>query len=317
MNERPSFQFYPRDWLNDLDLQGCSLQAQAIMIAFLCVSHDSQEVGFLSIGREKKDPFSDQKFAKKCSKIFRIAPKKFQKILRELVDSGVLKQDDEGCVYCARMVRNQRISDIRSAAGRLGGNPDLLNQTDKQSSKQKPTPSFTTSFSSSSSLNTPPTTPPSAQSQGSCGRVFSRDEEDCIRLLVKYATKTSPAGLERTLRQKAREGCLDKSRLEELRAKEKEEQRLQAERDAQIERVQAYEKIRARQEVAHQAKDAERLKAARETAQKLRAQRLAAQGKNGVEGPVTSLSSPVGDDARTVPPAESGDGGTTWTYSKI
>lgn len=299
MNSRPAFQFYPRDWLGDLDLQGCSLQAQGIMMSFICVTHDSPEYGVLCIAGEKSDPFSDQKFAKICSKIFRITPKKFQKILRELVDANVLKQDDEGWIYCARMLRDQTLSEVRSAAGKRGGNPNLV----KQNSKQYSTPTTTTTSSSSPSIRTPPTTPPSAQSQSSCGRVLSRDEEDCIRLLVKYATKTNPAGLERTLRQKAREGCLDKSRLEELRAKEKEEQHLKAERDAQIERVQAYEKIRARQEVAHQAKEAELLEAARETAQKLRAQRLAAQGKNGAEGPVTSQAE--FSAACSVPPAES------------
>ncbi|MEZ7195985.1 hypothetical protein [Pseudodesulfovibrio karagichevae] len=304
MNSRPAFQFYPRDWLNDLDLQGCSLQAQAIMIAFICVTHDSPEYGVLWVAGEKRDPFSDQNFAKKCSKIFRITPKKFQKILRELVDSNVLKQDDEGCIYCARMLRNQALSEVRSAAGKCGGNPYLI----KQSTKQNPPPLTTTTFSpSSSSLSskTPPTTPPSVQEQGGCGRVLSADEEDFIRLYAKYNTKTNKAGLVETLKKRALLGTLDLSCLDALRSKEREDLRIERAREASIQRVKQAEANQKRREVEQQAAEAERQKEGRRVAEKFRAQRLAALAQNGEEGPVTSLSSPVGDDARTVPPAES------------
>ena len=222
MNSRPAFQFYPRDWLSDLDLQGCSLPAQAIMISYICVTHDSPQYGVLCIAGEKRDPFSDHKFAKKCSKIFRITPKKFQKLLRELVDANVLKQDDEGWIYCARMLRDQALSDMRSAAGKRGGNPNLVKQKVHQSSKQNLTPSTTSSFSPS--LKTPPTTPP-PESEGKSGDVsgeLSDEQKEYIILATKHrAREESKIGYARTLTRRAKAGELNIEDLDNLRKLEK------------------------------------------------------------------------------------------------
>ncbi|MEF2146385.1 MAG: hypothetical protein V3573_13145 [Desulfovibrionaceae bacterium] len=290
MNPRPSFQFYPRDWRNDLDLQGCSLPAQALLINFICVVHDSDKYGVLCISGAKSDPFADQDFAKKCAKIFRITPKKFQKLLRELLDSGVLKQDENGAVYCNRMLRDQRLTEARRAAGKRGGNPNLLNQKDNQN----PTPSSSTTSSFSTSLKNTTTTPTNSSLSpgavvGSCCQISS-DEEDCIRLLTKYAATKNPSAFERVLREKARQGDLDISRLSELREMEAKEIKQIKANEMAMRRAKMIEELNAKEEKEHLQKTMKYVEMKR---------------RKGEEGPVTSLSS--GDDACLVPPAASGE----------
>lgn len=306
MSQSPSYQYYPRDESNDMDLQGCSLAAQGLMSNYRCITYYSHKCGFLYVGAEKKNPFSDQKFAKKCAKIFRTTPKKFQKLLLELVKSTVLKQDEDGCVYCARMVRDHELREKRRAAGKLGGNPNLVKQKVNQISKQNPTPS--SSSSSSPSKKTPTTTsPPSTSVQGGCGRVLSSDEEDFIRLYAKYNTKTNQAGLVDALTKRALSGVLDLSALDVLRAKEREELRIEREREAQIQRVKQAEANRKRRESEQQVAEVERKKESRRVAEKFRAQRLAAQVENGAEEPIGALSKSADFDACPVPPTRSAE----------
>jgi hypothetical protein len=77
--KRPSFQFYPGDWLRNSNLRRCSKAARGVWVDLLCFFHDSDEYGIIrwplveianAIGAPVKD-------------------------LRELATKGVLKGDDE------------------------------------------------------------------------------------------------------------------------------------------------------------------------------------------------------------------------------
>lgn len=48
MNKRPSFQFYPADWLKDPDLQICNMSTIGIWINILCRMWESKKEGLLS-----------------------------------------------------------------------------------------------------------------------------------------------------------------------------------------------------------------------------------------------------------------------------
>ncbi len=48
MNKRPSFQFYPADWLKDPDLQICTMSTIGIWINILCRMWESKKEGVLS-----------------------------------------------------------------------------------------------------------------------------------------------------------------------------------------------------------------------------------------------------------------------------
>jgi hypothetical protein len=78
--KRPSFQFYPGDWLGNAKLRRCSDAAQGVWMRVLCLMHDSDEIGVL------RWPLADIGAAIG-------AP---MELLLELVRKGVMKGCDSG-----------------------------------------------------------------------------------------------------------------------------------------------------------------------------------------------------------------------------
>ena len=87
-----------------------------------------------------------------------LSPKKTQKTLKTLHGFGVYSVDENGVIYSRRMVKDEKIRQIRANAGKLGGSP-LLKQKVKQTGKQKQTPSSSSSIPSSSSKEDTPKSP--------------------------------------------------------------------------------------------------------------------------------------------------------------
>lgn len=145
----PAFQFYPNDWLSDMNLRMCSVSTRGIWIDLLCLMHKSKKYGFLV---QKVDGKWSNMSPKIIQKLTGLTTKRIINGLRELAKNDVIKYDENGLIYSKRMVKDQALRDVRKKAGSLGGNPVLLNQTDKQTSNQKTTPSSLSSSSSSSSV---------------------------------------------------------------------------------------------------------------------------------------------------------------------
>lgn len=145
-NKAPSFQFFPEDWLSNLKLQLCSMTSQGLLINLMCLMHQSQKYGYLLINGLQINH-------KQLTKLLRMNYKTFNMALNELILCGVLKQDESGILYCKRMVDDYRLREIRREAGKLGGNPNLVNQKDNQSNNQNSTPSSSSSSTTSSSGN--------------------------------------------------------------------------------------------------------------------------------------------------------------------
>ena len=144
--KRPSFQFYPADWRKDPALSACSLAARGLWIELMCVAHEGDNYGHLSINGKPMTPAQ-------VARMVGESPAVVAKLLKELEDAGVFSRDEQGCIYSRRMVKDERIRNVRADSGRLGGNPNLVKQKVKQNDKQNLTPS---SSSSSSSSDTPP-----------------------------------------------------------------------------------------------------------------------------------------------------------------
>ena len=137
MVKSPSFQFYPADWLNDIKLQSCSLEAQGLLVNLMCLMHQANPYGYLIINGSVPSH-------KEVARLLRLHHKTYHTRLKELILYGALRQGENGVIYCKRMVEDEYLRIVRREAGKMGGSP-LLKQKVKQDSKQNPTPSSSSS----------------------------------------------------------------------------------------------------------------------------------------------------------------------------
>lgn len=172
----PSFQLYPGDWQRD-SVSGCSLAARQVWFESLLVMHDARPYGHLV---ENESPIRTEALARRV----RCSGAELRRAYKELTDAGVprLTGDDDyrnllaatlerkvsgggkelwtvdmsplgtaldGVTYSRRMVKDQRIRVIRQLAGRLGGNPKLVNQRSEYARARAGAISFSSSSSSS------------------------------------------------------------------------------------------------------------------------------------------------------------------------
>ncbi|WP_051719114.1 hypothetical protein [Hymenobacter sp. IS2118] len=143
----PAIQFYPGDWHKDQGVQALDLAQRGAWFELLLMMHDSDERGVLLVNGA---PMPDAVIARRLG----LDNQSANQILTTLLDFGVAsRRESDGALYCRRMVKDENLRRIRTAAGKKGGNPLLLNQTPNQNpsagDKQIPTPSFSSSVTSS------------------------------------------------------------------------------------------------------------------------------------------------------------------------
>lgn len=148
--KRPSFQFYPSDWLRDTALRSCSLGARGLWIDMICFMHEGNPYGHLKVGNKVILPSN-------LASMVGATLLEVEGWLDELRQAGVYELAEAGEIYSKRMVRDEILRNKRAEGGKLGGNPALkVNHEDnfkvEIKDKQKPTPSSSSS-SSSSSIN--------------------------------------------------------------------------------------------------------------------------------------------------------------------
>lgn len=150
--KRPAFQFYPGDWQHDAALRSCSVAARGLWIEMMCVMHQAEPYGTLSLNGDAID-------MQQLARMVGAGAKETMRWLSELETAGAFSRDADGRIYSRRMVRDERLRNVRAEAGKLGGNPDLLGRKDNhraqgkdnRKDKVKPTPSSSSSSSTSSS----------------------------------------------------------------------------------------------------------------------------------------------------------------------
>lgn len=141
--KRPSFQFYPSDWLRDTALRSCSTGARGLWMDMICFMHEGNPYGYLKVGDKVILP----------SNLARMVGEPLEVVegwLSELREAAVF-DDDDGVICSRRMIRDEELRQKRSEGGKLGGNPALkVNLKDKGQVNQNPTPSSSSSSLSSS-----------------------------------------------------------------------------------------------------------------------------------------------------------------------
>ena len=144
--KRPSFQFYPSDWLRDTALRSCSAGARGLWIDMICFMHEGNPYGYLKVGDKVI-------LADNLHRMVGETLEVVERWLDELSTAGVY--DIENGVICSRrMIRDEELRQKRAEGGKLGGNPalkikDKVNLKVERVVKQIPTPSSSSSSSSS------------------------------------------------------------------------------------------------------------------------------------------------------------------------
>jgi hypothetical protein len=111
--KRPSFQFYPADWRKDAALQSCSMAAQGLWINIMCIAHECENYGHLTINGRPMLPAQ-------IARLVGLSAKECDSLLKELHDCGVLSIASCGSVFSRRMVRDEEIRNKRAAGGEAG-----------------------------------------------------------------------------------------------------------------------------------------------------------------------------------------------------
>lgn len=151
MGKMPAFQFYPGDWRKDVGVQSLDYFDRGVWHEMLCLMHESERRGVLVLNGHAMT-------GEMLARLLGLDKQILTTTLTTLLTSGVASREAEtGALMCRRMVRDEKLREIRAEAGKKGGNPILLNQkpttTVNHDGKQNPTPS-----SSVSSLTTSSTT---------------------------------------------------------------------------------------------------------------------------------------------------------------
>lgn len=112
--KRPAFQFYPADWRKDVGLQSCSMAAQGLWINVLCIAHQCEPYGHLTINGR---PMTNAQIGRQ---IGGLSEAEAGALLQELLDAGVASRADDGAVFSRRMVRDEDLRNRRADGGKSG-----------------------------------------------------------------------------------------------------------------------------------------------------------------------------------------------------
>lgn len=151
MSDNPSATFFFKDWRDDLNLRRCTFEQHGLWMFMLCFAHNPDpDFGYVIMPNGGRDlPAIAAAIAelRGCHASAIMVP------LQELHKRHVFSLDDRGFVYCRRMVRNHKVSKLKSEAGIKGaaarwGN-DLKAKRKRRSHRQNDGKSHDTRHSTS------------------------------------------------------------------------------------------------------------------------------------------------------------------------
>lgn len=140
MMKFPAFQFYPSDWRSDPGVQALDYFERGVWFEIICLMHESSERGRLLLNGA---PMPDEALAR----ILGLDKQILTNTLTTLLTYGVASRDPkDNALICRRMVRDEELRQIRTQAGKKGGNPVLLKQNPTTRVNLKSTPSSSSSI---------------------------------------------------------------------------------------------------------------------------------------------------------------------------
>jgi hypothetical protein len=111
--KRPAFQFYPADWRKHTDLQTCSIGARGLWVEMLCIMHECEPYGHLTL---RGDPMPVEKLARLAG----LLPAECELLLKELEDADIFSRTRSHLIYSRRMVKDEAARAARAAGGPAG-----------------------------------------------------------------------------------------------------------------------------------------------------------------------------------------------------
>ncbi len=150
LSKLPSIQFYPGDWKKDPGVQSLDYETRGIWFEILLLMFESEQRGKLLLNGK---PMPEKALAQ----ILGLDNQKTTTVLTMLLEHGVAaKEPDTGIFFSRRMVRDEEIRVIRKNCGKLGGNPNLVNQNSTTEDNQNSTPSKEDEKEESVGVHLPP-----------------------------------------------------------------------------------------------------------------------------------------------------------------
>lgn len=109
-DDLPAMPFYVGDWLKAPDIQSLSHELKGIWFDMICYMWESTERGYLLYNMEE------------LSRLLRLPEVLLEQKLKQIASKNIFSvRESDGAIYCRRMVRDQKIREIRTKAGSLGG----------------------------------------------------------------------------------------------------------------------------------------------------------------------------------------------------
>jgi len=135
---RPSFQWYPDDWLAEPGLRMCDLAARGLWIDLLCHMFKMENRGQLRIA-------SDAMTVTDIAHLVGRPVAEVQAALNQLIKFRVCETADDGTIYSRRMVREERLRHNKVMAGKKGAHSRWHGRVMRKDGSSSSTPSPTSS----------------------------------------------------------------------------------------------------------------------------------------------------------------------------
>ena len=120
---RPSYQFYPLDWLGDQGLRACCLAPRGLWVDMLSFMHQGNPYGHLTFGTSDRDGKDGDKdtlrpiLPRDLARMVGTTVEEIAPLLDELEAHNVFSRTPNDVIFSRRMVRDEELRRVRANGG--------------------------------------------------------------------------------------------------------------------------------------------------------------------------------------------------------